>query len=125
MTRGVPDFDAGEIVLIPHAPFSDQLATKARPSLIVSSKNFNSTHADVVCIAISSRMREHDPYTVEVYPSSDGFLTTGLKCASSLKCGAIFAYSTWHIRRRLGRLPAPVLEQVRGVLSAMLGLPST
>lgn len=113
---------SGDIVLVPHAPFSSQVGTKARPVLVLSTRQFNSTQADVVCIAISSKLRVNDPYRVELHSGSKGFSATGLKQSSCVKCNAIFAYEASKITRRLGHLPDSCLESVRGIVRVILGL---
>ena len=122
MSRRLPRYEPGEIVLIPHAPFSNQMITKARPALIISTEDYNAAQGDVVCIGISSQVRPHDPYAVTIVPRDDGFAETGLKCASDVKCGTIFAYAAYLIRRKLGRLPASTLEDVRVTVRSLLGL---
>jgi mRNA-degrading endonuclease toxin of MazEF toxin-antitoxin module len=116
-------FRQGQIVLVPHAPFSDQIGTKARPALIISGDGFNAAHADVICVAISSRIDKDDAYRVDVArDSSVEFTKTGLQVTSSIKCWAIFAYQADLIQRELGQLPSRLLKETLAVLSGILGI---
>jgi mRNA interferase MazF len=47
-------FKFGEIVLVPF-PFTDQLGTKKRPAVVVSSDTYNAEHIDLVLMAITSQ----------------------------------------------------------------------
>jgi len=115
-------FREGDIVLITHAPFSDQTATKMRPALVISADRFNQDRPDVICAAISSRLREGDPYRVDIEGGTPYFGETGLHRSSTIKCWAMFAYQADKIRRRLGRLPPPLMEDVKAVLREILGV---
>jgi mRNA-degrading endonuclease toxin of MazEF toxin-antitoxin module len=115
-------FRQGQIVLIPHAPYSDQTGTKARPALIISGDGFNAAHADVICVAISSRIDKDDAYRVDIVrDNSVEFIKTGLNVTSSIKCWAIFAYQADLIQRELGQLPPRLLKDSLAVLSGILG----
>jgi mRNA-degrading endonuclease toxin of MazEF toxin-antitoxin module len=114
--------DRGDIVLVEHAPFSNHLETKARPALILSANDFNRSQPDVVCAAISSRIRPDDPYRVDILEDSPAFGATRLRRSSCVKCAAIFAYRASLIRRRLGRAPQSVMDEVAIVTRRILGL---
>jgi len=47
-------YKRGDIILVPF-PFSNQIATKKRPSVIVSSNLYNNVSSDIVIMAITSR----------------------------------------------------------------------
>ncbi len=47
-------YEFGEIVLVPF-PFTDQSGIKKRPAVVVSSDRYNSTHLDVVVMAVTSQ----------------------------------------------------------------------
>jgi mRNA-degrading endonuclease toxin of MazEF toxin-antitoxin module len=113
-------FAAGEIVLIPDAPFTSYLSAKARPCLVVSGNQFNNSGPDVILAPISSVIRPTDPKQIVVDSGHSDFLRTGLKQTSAVKCGAIFAYSSAQIRRRLGTMPPDILSQVRSLILGIL-----
>jgi len=106
-------FLPGDIVLILDAPYTNRLAVKARPCLVISGLQFNQSGPDVILVPISSNVRYGDPKQVVLESSDSSFLDTGLKQRSAIKCAAIFAYSTTQVRRKLGFVEKPVLEQVR------------
>lgn len=116
-------FRQGDIVLIPHAPFSDQIQYKARPALIISGDGFNTSQGDVICMAISSRLNPEDPTRVDIIQDrSADFARTGLRCTSSIKCSAIFAYQADQIPRTLGQLPRRLVVEAKRVLSRIMDL---
>jgi mRNA interferase MazF len=49
----------GDIVLVPF-PFTDQTNTKKRPAVVVSSKRYNIDRADLIIMAITSRLYQVD-----------------------------------------------------------------
>lgn len=111
----------GDIVLVPHAPYSNQLQTKTRPALVVSALSFNQAQADVILMAISSQLHSGDPRAVQIDAQSPYFTQTKLLKPGTIKCGAIFAYQADQIKRRLGTLPVPLLERVKSNLKTILG----
>jgi mRNA interferase MazF len=46
----------GDVVLVPF-PFTDQTTTKKRPTIVVSSQDYNSARPDLIVIAVSSQIR--------------------------------------------------------------------
>jgi mRNA-degrading endonuclease toxin of MazEF toxin-antitoxin module len=103
----------GDIVLIPDAPYTNRLAVKARPCLVISGQQFNQSGPDVILVPISSNVRYEDPKQIVIESADPSFLDTGLKQRSAIKCGAIFAYSKTQVRRKLGVVEKQTLKQVR------------
>jgi mRNA-degrading endonuclease toxin of MazEF toxin-antitoxin module len=58
------------------------------------------------------------PYLV----TDEGFPETKLIRSSVIKCEAIFAYPKSRIKKRLGKLPIPLLEQVRQKIGEILAI---
>ena len=52
-------YSFGDIVLIPF-PFTDQVITKKRPAIIISSKAYNQQRPDVILMAVTSQMKSAD-----------------------------------------------------------------
>jgi mRNA-degrading endonuclease toxin of MazEF toxin-antitoxin module len=104
---------AGDIVLIPDAPFTNRLAVKPRPCLVISGQQFNQSGPDVILAPLTSNVRHGDPKQVVIESSKASFVDTGLKQTSAIKCGAIFAYSQTQIRRKLGFIQQQTLNYVR------------
>ncbi len=103
----------GDVVVIPDAPYTNRLAVKARPCLVISGLQFNQSGPDIILVPISANVRYEDPKQMVIESGDPSFLDTGLKQRSAIKCGAIFAYSKTQVRRKLGFVEKRVLEQVR------------
>jgi mRNA interferase MazF len=54
---GTLAFDFGDVVLVPF-PFTNQLGTKKRPAVVVSSSHYNANRRDIVIMAITSQIRQ-------------------------------------------------------------------
>lgn len=52
-------YNFGDIILVPF-PFTDQTNTKKRPAVIVSSPKYNIGRADLIIMAITSRLHQVD-----------------------------------------------------------------
>jgi mRNA interferase MazF len=48
-------YSFGDVVLVPF-PFTDQTATKKRPSVVISSTAYNKARPDLILMAISGRL---------------------------------------------------------------------
>ena len=103
----------GRIVIIPYAPFTNYLAAKPRPCLVISGQKFNQSGPDVILAPISSNVRYEDPNQIIIKSSDPSFVDTKLKQTSAIKSGAIFAYSKTQVGRKLGSVQRQILEQVR------------
>jgi mRNA interferase MazF len=53
-------YEFGDVVLVPF-PFTNQVAAKQRPAVIVSAAAYNRTKPDVVVMAITSQFRPSPP----------------------------------------------------------------
>ncbi len=51
------NYNFGDIVLVPF-PFTNQAGTKKRPAVVVSKLLYNSSHPDLVLMAITSQIRK-------------------------------------------------------------------
>lgn len=49
-------FEFGDVVLVPF-PFTNQIASKKRPAVIVSNRTYNAAKPDVVVMAVTSQLR--------------------------------------------------------------------
>lgn len=54
-------FQFGDVVLVSF-PFTDQVTTKQRPGVIVSSNIYHQTHRDLILMAITSQIRVNTSY---------------------------------------------------------------
>jgi mRNA interferase MazF len=46
----------GDVVLVPF-PFTDQIASKQRPAVVISTHGYNSARPDIILMAITSQLR--------------------------------------------------------------------
>jgi mRNA interferase MazF len=90
----------GDVVLIAW-PFTDFIATKVRPAVVLSSDAFNQGE-DRILVAVSSNASGPDSWDVIVQPEDSGFSRTGLHRASTIQCGKLLTVSKNIIKRRLG-----------------------
>lgn len=56
MPSDVEAFEFGDIVLIPF-PFTNQIASKQRPAVVVSGRRYNLARPDLVMMAVTSQLR--------------------------------------------------------------------
>jgi mRNA interferase MazF len=108
-------FEFGDVVLVPF-PSTSQTASKQRPAVIASSKNYNVTRPDTVVMAITSQFRPL-PQTGEVWISQ--WQAAGLLTPSAVK--PVFAtLEPALIIRRLGVLGSGDRAEVRRAISQVL-----
>jgi mRNA interferase MazF len=103
-------FNQGDVVLVPF-PFTDLSAVKQRPALVLSPKRLNDERSDLIVAAITSQI----PDVVgedEILLSDADQRTAGLPKASIIKLSKIFTIHQGLIRKRLGRVPDPILENI-------------
>lgn len=104
-------YEFGDIVLVPF-PFTDQSSTKKRPTVVVSSRQYNSVRADLVLIAVTSQINLPLLFSeVEI----TGWQSAGLVKASIIK-PVITTLEKRLVIRQLGRLQ----DSDRGVLKEVL-----
>ena len=49
-------YNFGDVLLVPF-PFTDQTTTKKRPTIIISSDNYNQSKLDILLIAVTSQVK--------------------------------------------------------------------
>jgi mRNA interferase MazF len=104
------NYKRGDVVLVPF-PFTDLSSNKQRPALVVSSDAFNSTHSDIVVVAITS----HVPVSMgpdEFFISQDELRHCGLPKPSILKLSKIVTLHQRLTIKRIGSMSQPSLEKV-------------
>ena len=101
-------------MLIPF-PFTDLSTSKKRPCVVISSEDFNESHADVIVAAITSRVPDQPGSDHYVFDESEQE-AADLPKRSMVKLGKIVTIDTRLIRKRLGQLPDDTLyELISGV----------
>ncbi len=109
-------FEFGEVVLVPF-PFTSQAASKKRPAVVVSSKDYNSTKPDVVVMAATSQLRSSGGVG-EIWVTD--WQNAGLLKPSAIK--PVFAtLEQTLVIRRLGALAPVDQETLRNSIRTLLG----
>lgn len=96
------NYNPGDVILIPF-PYTDLSTFKQRPCLIISSAAFNSSHPDIIAVAITSQVPEK-PSVSEYRLSPKEQLACGLPKPSIIKLGKIVTLDQRLIRKTLGNL---------------------
>ena len=126
-TPGVPHregaasrYRRGDVVLVPF-PFSDRLAEKQRPAVVVSIEAYQAAGGDLIIAQLTSR-------TDAPPRPGDHRLSSWREAGLPLPSLARARLATLHggrIRRRLGALAPADLAAVEQALRAVLGLDGT
>lgn len=112
----------GDVVLVPF-PFTDLTRQKARPAVVISSERFNASSADVVLVAISSRLPASPNDTdLIMRHSSTGFQATGLRVSSVIRTTKLVTLQQSLIYTTLGKLDSRMIGEVDGRLARAVGL---
>lgn len=110
-------YNRGDIVLVPF-PFSDQITTKKRPAVVISSSPHNTVSKDIIIMAITSQVGK----SFEI----DSSLIKNWREANLLKPSAIKpALSTIEqtlVLKKLGSLSPDDLALLNATLKELLGL---
>ena len=114
----------GDVVLIDH-PFSDATGSKVRPALVVQSDPRNALLSETIVALISKNLKyigtDQTQLLIEI--GTPAGKASGLKVDSALKCGKLFTLHEDMIRRKIGVLSGPLMQQVADCLKAALALP--
>ena len=113
-SRGVT-FDSCDVVVVPF-PFTDRLAAKRRPALLVSSRHFNETHDECILAMIRSARNEW---------MSDIVLRDWREAGLNVLCKArlkLFTLDGRLILRRIGTLSRRDADATNSRLTTALAL---
>ena len=110
----------GDIVIVEHTPQNNPNITKARPALIISSKDFHNKNLDVIILLITSVIRYNTSTELLIKNTESYFTKTGLKVTSSIRCGSICSFPKEKVRRRIGTLPKDILKTAVNRLTSFL-----
>ena len=112
----------GDVVLVPF-PFTDLTRQKARPAVVVSSEQFNAASADVVLVAISSKLPATTNDTdLILRHGSAGFQGTGLRVSSVIRTAKLVTLQQSLVYTTLGKLDSRVINELDGRLARAVGL---
>jgi mRNA interferase MazF len=114
----------GEVVIVDF-PYSDQIASKIRPALVVQANLWNQKLDDTILAPITSSHNLSDitptQYFIDILTPEGQ--QTGLILNSVVRCGNLITYNQSLILRIIGRLSPHAMQQIDGCLKAALGIP--
>jgi len=112
----------GDVVLVPF-PFTDLTRQKARPAVVISSDRLNASSADVVLVAISSKLPASPNDTdLIMQHGSTGFQATGLRVSSVIRTTKLVTLQQSLIYTTLGKLNSRLINELDGRLARAVGL---
>ena len=101
-----------DIVVVPF-PYSDQLAEKRRPALVVSSNAFNKKHGLLWVVMITSASNPAKPDDIALAAN----IKTGLPVASLIRASKIATIEPERVVRVIGKIISPVADKLRNILA--------
>jgi mRNA interferase MazF len=111
----------GEVVLIDY-PFSTGAGSKVRPALIVQSDARNRLLDHTIAVMISSVIGHAatDPTQLLIDVSTPEGMQSGLRKTSVVKCGNLYTIHESLIRKRIGSIPATMMQHMDDCLKIAL-----
>lgn len=106
----------GDIVLIP-IPFTDLTSQKRRPTIIISSNNYNEKHEDIVVVALTSNVEPQD-FTITL--TSDDLEEGSLKVTSMIRVDKIYTLNKSIILKTFGRVKPAILTKIKDSLLKLI-----
>lgn len=110
-------YKRGTVVLVPF-PFTDLSGVKQRPALVVSPDSLNGTRPDVLLVAITSQVPATLAPDEVAIPAAD-LQPAGLPKPSIVRTSKLIAIHQGLIRKSIGQMPAPTLQQVLAQLQTL------
>ena len=114
--RNTTTYNFGDVVLVPF-PFTDQTTTKKRPSVVVSSDQYNVARPDVIVMAITSQLSSYSSIGEVVITNWKG---AGLLKASIIK-PIVATIEKRLVIRKLGQLEEHDVVGLRDSLKIVVG----
>ncbi|MFQ5733491.1 MAG: type II toxin-antitoxin system PemK/MazF family toxin [Planctomycetaceae bacterium] len=114
----------GDVVLVDF-PFSDRTGSKVRPCLVVQSDHNNRRLDDTIVVTITSRTHHvaTEPTQLLIDVATPAGQQSGLLFTSAVQCENVLTVDGHFVLRRIGVLPADVMQQVNECLKAALEIP--
>lgn len=109
-------FEFGDVVLVPF-PFTSQTASKKRPAVVVSSRAYNTSRADIVVMAVTSQIRA-TPALGEVWIGD--WKSAGLVKPSAVK-PVLATLERTLVVRQLGGLGPTDQAALKKAIAAIIG----
>ncbi len=109
------DFKQGDVVVVPF-PYTDQLAEKRRPALVISNSSFHQRNGLVWVAMITSA--ENDPWADDILLPSAG---SGLSAPSVIRISKIATIDQSRVLRKVGDIDVETLQVVNTAVKRNLG----
>ncbi len=109
-------YEFGDIILIPF-PFTDQIISKKRPAVVVSSDEYNIGRSDIIIMAITSRLYQINKLGEKMVDDWQG---AGLLKPSVFK-PILATIEITLVLRKLGSLMSEDHHTLRQILQDILG----
>jgi mRNA interferase MazF len=116
-------FEPGQVVLIPF-PFTDLTTVKQRPAIVISTSLFNQRNQDVIVVAVTSQ----NPFELQVDEYAlkhTDQISAGLPKPSKVKTGKVVSIEQRLVRKTLGSISPPALDEVMKHVHSNLYRPSS
>ncbi len=110
-------YQRGDVLLVPF-PFSNLSATKVRPAIVISSRQYHSTQPDILLAAITSKLSAA-PDLLD-YSLSD-WQSAGLRYPSAFK-PVVFTLDPGRVIHNVGKLTTADMTEIDGRLRLALNL---
>ncbi len=106
----------GDILLIP-IPFTDLTSQKKRPTIIISSNNYNEKHEDIVVVALTSNVESRD---FAITLTTDDLEKGSLKVTSMIRVDKIYTLNKSIILKTFGRVKPAILTKIKDFLLKLI-----
>lgn len=113
-------FERGKVVLVPF-PFTDLSAQKIRPAVIVSNPTFFDQNVVLVFVT-SNQTTKVTKVSVPIKSTTKGYLKTGLKKESVIRCDKIATLQKTLVLGEIGQLSPILMASVSRALKTALKL---
>jgi mRNA-degrading endonuclease toxin of MazEF toxin-antitoxin module len=114
----------GDVVLLDH-PFSDASGSKVRPALVVQDDARNSRLTETIVALVTKNVKHvgADRTQLLIDLNTPDGKASGLNLNSAVKCGKLYTVHENAVVKRIGVLPAVLMQQIDDCLKQALGLP--
>ena len=110
------NFKFGQIVLV-RFPFTNQIGSKQRPAIVISSTVYNEARPDIILMAVTSQVRKMTGFGESVI---EDWQAAGLLKLSAIK-PIVFTAEKSIIRRVLGKLADKDHDALIAVIDEIIG----